>query len=96
MNNKQKQVIEKLNSIGFLYDPELVYTHKDYYGCHINIRDGIHHYITIVFNNDNNHNVGIKPYSTYKVKQLTHEEGRIIWNGIINKKNNLKLLIDKI
>jgi len=95
MNNKQKQVIENLNGIGFLYDAELVYTHSDYDGCHISVRSEDYQYIMVTFK-DNNHIVKQKFYSSIIPKKLTYKEGREIWNGIINKKNNIKKLIDKL
>ena len=96
MKYSEERIKEKLNEIGFLYDPELVYTHADNEGCHMPIKGGEYQYIMVTFKDNNNHIVEQKFYSSITPKKLTHNEGREIWNDIINKKNNIKLLMDKI
>jgi hypothetical protein len=87
-------VKEHLESIGFLYDEELVYPSEN--GCVMNVDDKDYQYMRIKFRDNNNHKVEIKPYSTFKPKVLKHKVGREIWNNQIKKKNNIKKLIDKI
>lgn len=90
-----KKIIDTLTSIGFLYDEELI--RWTFHGCVIHIMNSEEYqWIIIKFKPLSNHRILLKEHGNSKPKVLKHKEARKIWNGIINKKNNIKLLIDKI
>lgn len=94
MRYARREVKETIESIGFLYDEDLVFPSTQ--GCVMNINDKDNQAIYIKFKENNNHIIHLKLYSTIVPKLLKHKEGRTIWNDRINKHRNIKKLINKI
>lgn len=95
MKYSEERIKDNLTSIGFLYDEELIVPNP--HGCVIYIMNSEEHqWISIKFKPLNNHRILLKEHKNFKPKVLKHKVGRIIWNNQIKKKNNIKLLMDKI